>query len=143
TSPAIRVETVPRADHVAVGYLRAFVTVLVVAHHAVLAYNPYAPPPTDAFDAPARWWRAFPIVDGARSTPLALFGAFNDVFFMSLMFFLSGLFVWRSLARKGTAAFLRDRLLRLGVPFAVAAAVVAPLAYYPSYLVRTAEPRVA
>jgi hypothetical protein len=28
--------------------------------------------------------------------------AFNDVFFMSLMFFLSGLFFWPSLARKGS-----------------------------------------
>jgi len=59
---------------------------------------------------------------------------FNDVFFMSLMFFLSGLFVWHGLERKGGAKFLRDRLLRLGIPFLVAAAVVAPLAYYPTYL---------
>ena len=31
--------------NLAIGYLRAFVTVLVVAHHAVLAYFQYAPPP--------------------------------------------------------------------------------------------------
>ena len=57
---------------------------------------------------------------------------------MSLMFFLSGLFVWHSLARKGSAKFLRDRLLRLGIPFVVAATILAPLAYYPAYL-RTAS----
>jgi peptidoglycan/LPS O-acetylase OafA/YrhL len=30
--------------------------------------------------------------------------------------------------------FLRDRLLRLGLPFVIAAALLAPLAYYPTYL---------
>lgn len=29
----------------AFGYLRAFIVVLVVAHHAALAYHPFAPPP--------------------------------------------------------------------------------------------------
>jgi peptidoglycan/LPS O-acetylase OafA/YrhL len=38
------------------------------------------------------------------------------------------------LQRKGPAAFLRDRALRLGVPFIVLAGVIAPLAYVPSYL---------
>jgi peptidoglycan/LPS O-acetylase OafA/YrhL len=50
------------------------------------------------------------------------------------MFFLSGLFVWNSLQRKGAGAFVRDRVVRLGVPFAVAAALIAPVAYYPAYL---------
>jgi surface polysaccharide O-acyltransferase-like enzyme len=50
------------------------------------------------------------------------------------MFFLSGLFVWHGLAKKGAATFLRDRLLRLGIPFLIAAGVLAPLAYYPTYL---------
>lgn len=31
--------------NVAIGYLRAFVTMLVVAHHAALAYHPFAPAP--------------------------------------------------------------------------------------------------
>ena len=35
---------------------------------------------------------------------------------MSLMFFLSGLFVWPSLQRKSSVTFLSDRLLRLGLP---------------------------
>ena len=29
----------------AIGYLRAFIVALVVAHHAALAYHPNAPPP--------------------------------------------------------------------------------------------------
>ena len=120
--------------NLAVGYLRAFITLLVLEHHAILAYHPFAPPPGAALNGPARWWQAFPVVDSQRSTAFALFAGFNDVFFMSLMFFLSGLFVWRSLERKGAAGFLRERVFRLGVPFVVAAALIAPLAYYPTYL---------
>ena len=37
---------------------------------------------------------------------------------MSLMFLLSGLFVWPSLQRKRGWGFVRDRLRRLGLPFA-------------------------
>ncbi len=128
--------------YLAIGYLRAFVTVLVVAHHAVLAYFQYAPPPS-SFTAEPRLWRAFPVVDTARWPSFSWFVGFNDVFFMSLMFFLSGLFVWSSLKRKGAAQFLRDRALRLGVPFLAAAALIAPLAYYPAYLQATQSPTVS
>src|SRR5450432_2007566 len=120
--------------NVSLGYLRAFITVLVVAHHAALAYHPFAPPSPASLVAQPRLWPAFPVVDNAHWSGFALLVGFNDVFFMSLMFFLSGLFVWKSLQHKGARAFLRDRVVRLGVPFALAAAVVAPLAYYPTYL---------
>jgi hypothetical protein len=120
--------------NVAVGYLRAFVTLLVIAHHSVLAYHPYAPPPPKSLTSEPMLWQAFPVVDSHRWAGVDIFVGFNDVFFMSLMFLVSGLFVWPSLQRKGSGRFLRDRLLRLGVPFLVAAAVLAPLAYLPSYL---------
>jgi hypothetical protein len=120
--------------NVSVGYLRAFITVLVVAHHAVLAYHPFAPPPPANLLAQPRLWQAFPVVDSARWIGWTVLAGFNDIFFMSLMFFLSGLFVWKSLQRKGAGSFLRDRGLRLGIPFVVAAALIAPLAYYPTYL---------
>lgn len=107
---------------------------MVVAHHAVLAYCPFTPPPPASLAAVARSWEAFPVADARRWSGFAPFVGFNDIFFMSLMFFLSGLFVWHGLQRKGGARFLRDRLLRLGLPFVAAAAVVAPLAYYPAYL---------
>jgi peptidoglycan/LPS O-acetylase OafA/YrhL len=125
--------------HVALGYLRAFITVLVVAHHAVLAYHPYAP----VLDYATGIWQVFPIVDPQRAPGVDLFVGFNETFFMSLMFLLSGLFVWQSLQRKGSLGYVRDRVLRLGLPFAVAALVLAPLAYYPSYLVSTSTPSLA
>lgn len=116
------------------GYVRTVLTLLVVAHHALLAYHPYAPEPAKSLLAEPRLWMAFPIVDSARWSGVETFIGFNDVFFMSLMFLVSGVFAWTSLQRRGTGAFLRERLLRIGVPFVVAAGVLAPLAYYPTWL---------
>jgi fucose 4-O-acetylase-like acetyltransferase len=62
----------------------------------------------------------------------AIFNAFNDGFFMALMFFISGLFVWASLRRRGAGPFIRERVIRLGVPFIVAALLIATVAYFPS-----------
>ena len=124
----------PAKYNQAIGYLRAFIIVLVVAHHAALAYHPYAPALPASLLPQPRWWGAFPVVDPHRWSGAALLVGFNDLFFMSLMFFLSGLFVWHALTTKGVATFLRDRLLRLGLPFLAAAGILAPLAYYPSYL---------
>jgi hypothetical protein len=118
----------------ALAYLKTFIVVLVVAHHAALAYHPSAPPLPLSLLAQPRVWQAYPVVDSHRAVWAALLATFNDVFFMALMFFVSGLFVWRSFERKGEGAYLRDRLLRLGLPFLPAAVILAPLAYYPTYL---------
>lgn len=127
---------------VPMGYLRAFVTTLVVAHHTLIAYHPDAPA-RGAWHSPQMMWSAFPVVDSERVSGFGLLIGINDIFFMSLMFFISGLFVWQSLTRKGAGAFLRDRIIRLGLPFAVAASVLAPLAYYPAYLQSGGAPDLA
>ncbi len=59
---------------------------------------------------------------------------------MSLMFFISGLFVWPALKAKGARIFLRDRLLRLGLPFAAGVVFLMPIAYYPSWLAAGGAP---
>lgn len=116
------------------GYLKAAIILLVVAHHTCLAYHPAAWPIPASLLAQPRAWQAYPIVDSHRAMWAAILATFNDVFFMALMFFVSGLFVVKSYSRKGGGGYLRDRLLRLGVPFIPAAAILAPLAYYPTYL---------
>jgi hypothetical protein len=78
---------------------------LVLIHHSVIAYTYYGH--TDR--------QSFLGFDGVV--------LFNDSFFMSAMFFLSGLFVWPSLQRKGTGWFLRDRWWRLGLPFIICALI--------------------
>jgi hypothetical protein len=100
----------------------------------VLAYHPYAPPPASSLAAPPQLWRAFPVVDAERWSGWMWLTGWNDTFFMALLFFLSGLFVWPGLRQHGAGGYLRRRALRLGVPFVVAAGLLAPLAYLPAYL---------
>ena len=139
----VRAAGVARPAHnLALGYLRGFLVVLVLAHHSVLAYIG-GPPQAKSLLAQPPYWRAFMVVDPHHWAGFGLFVGFNDDFFMSLMFFLSGLFVWSSLKRKGNASFVGERLRRLGIPFLFAAAIVAPIAYYPSYLLTTGAHSVA
>jgi hypothetical protein len=65
-----------------------------------------------------------PVVETVFVIALVSLGA---LFLMALFFLISGLFTQDSLERKGPARFLSDRLLRLGVPFAVYTLVVWPL----------------
>jgi asparagine N-glycosylation enzyme membrane subunit Stt3 len=109
--------------------LRGFVIVLVVLHHAILAYGTLG-----HIDRAHYALSTAPVVDSQRWFGFDLAIALNDGFFMQLLFFLSGLFVWDSLVRKKALRFLRGRLLRLALPFAVAEVTVVPLAYYPSFL---------
>jgi peptidoglycan/LPS O-acetylase OafA/YrhL len=109
----------------------------------MLAYLVYIPVSVADFSSPPWGWRAFPIVDGRRFFGFDLFCAWQDVYLMALFFFLSGLFVASSLARKSGWPFLRDRLVRLGLPFVFGTLVLIPLAIYPAYLVTAADPSFA
>src|SRR5882672_12137401 len=91
---------------------RTFLTLVVLFHHAVIPYTYFGH--TDP-----KSWIGFDCVVLA-----------TDSFFMAMFFFLSGLFVWPGLGRKALHVFLRDRLIRLGLPFAVAAFTIIPIAYY-------------
>ncbi len=105
----------------------------VVAHHAALAYNTFSHyNPMDYIRSTA------PVVDTVRFAPLDILVGWNDLFFMSLMFLISGLFVAPSIMRKGVSQFLADRAIRLGIPFVLGAALVIPIAYYPSWLLSDA-----
>ena len=83
---------------IAIDYLRTFVIVLVLIHHSILAYVNFG-----HFDPVHYLWSTAPIIDSHRWPWFDLIVLFNDIFFMSLMFFLSGLFVWPSLIRKARA----------------------------------------
>ena len=138
----IRKPIAPRSS-VAIDNLRAIVILLVLSFHSVLAYLNFLPAAPFPFDSPPYLWRAFPIVDTERWFGFDLFCAWQDVFLMSFFMLLSGLFVWPSLHRKGPLTFLSDRMLRLGLPFAVVVLVLMPLAQYPTYLQTAAEPGLA
>jgi peptidoglycan/LPS O-acetylase OafA/YrhL len=119
-----------------ISYLRAFVTLLVVAHHSFLVYITMKLQfqRSASFTTDPKYWMVFPVSDPAAWPGFDLFVGWNDVFFMPLMFFVSGLFVWSGLTKWGAVAFLKRRFLRLGLPFLVAAGVLGPLTYYPAYM---------
>ncbi len=127
----------------ALNNLRALVILTVLAFHSVLAYLGSLGASAFPFDRSPFEWRAFPIVDSHRWFGFDVFCAWQDVYLMALMFFLSALFTWPSLARKRSWKFLGDRFLRLGVPFAFALIVVMPLALYPVYRVTAVDPSLA
>ena len=77
---------------------RTFLTLVVLLHHAVIPYTYFGH--TDP-----KYFFGFDMIVLA-----------TDSFFMAMFFFLSGLFVWPGIARKGPANYMADRLLRLGLP---------------------------
>jgi len=126
----------------ALNNLRAIVILVVLAFHSVSAYLGSLTHGAYPFDKAPYLWNAFPIVDNHRWFGFDVFCAWQDVYLMALMFFLSALFAWPSLARKGTQKFLSDRFLRLGVPCAFGMAILMPIALYPVYRVSASDPGV-
>ncbi len=55
----------------------------------------------------------------------------NQAFFMGFLFLISGYFTPGSYDRKGSWGFLRDRLMRLGIPMLCYDFVIGPLLVYP------------
>ena len=113
-----------------VDYLRSAITVLVIAHHSSLAYTTFA-----RFDNEVYVNSTHPIVDSNRWIGLDIFQNFNDIFFMSLMFLIGGLFLIKSINKKGTFKFIRDRFYRLFIPFLFLGTFFMLIAYFPSYYI--------
>jgi glucans biosynthesis protein C len=125
---------------VALSNLRGLVIIIVVAFHSFSAYLGSVSSTIIPFDHPPFLWQAFPIVDNHRWFGFDIFCAFQDIYLMSLMFFLSAVFSWPSLSRKGERRFLQDRFQRLGPPFLFGVIILMPIALYPAYRVRAVDP---
>ena len=99
--------------------LRVFLIILVIAHHAG---QPYAP-------TGGEW----PLFNPERSEILGWFFYVNASFFMGLFFLISGYFIPSSINKKGIKLFIKDRLIRLGLPLVFMSFILfAPLAYQSS-----------
>jgi peptidoglycan/LPS O-acetylase OafA/YrhL len=97
--------------------LRASLTLLVVFHHAAVTYG-----------GEGSWFYVEIKPSGAPSSIiLTLFSAYNQAFFMGLFFLIAGSLTPPAIARHGAAGFLRERVIRLGLPLAVFIAVLGPL----------------
>jgi len=102
-----------------VDYLRAAVITLVILHHLAVVYSASYP---------------FYYVEPTSSYPtlavLIIFQLLNQAWFMGLFFLISGYFSPSSFDRKGSKQFVKDRLVRLGVPLLIFSHLLEPLSLY-------------
>lgn len=100
--------------------LRTLMIVLVVNMHACVTYSHVG-----------SWYRnespepAMPI-----KIAFMFWQGHLQAFFMGFLFFLSGIFAHRSLARRGPKAFLRERARRLGLPSLLFMLLLQPFMLY-------------
>jgi glucan biosynthesis protein C len=108
-----------------IDHLRSFLIILVVLHHVALVYGAslegyyYVEPP---FTSPSAF------------AALLVFTIFNQSWFMGAFFLLAGYFTPGSYQRKGLGSFIKDRLLRLGIPLVLFYFVLSPLSFIGYFL---------
>jgi glucan biosynthesis protein C len=100
--------------------IRVLLTILVLLHHVMIIY------------AGSGSWGLYE--EGRQDTITAVLGtwfcAVNQAYFMGLFLLISAYFVPGSYDRKGAGRFLKDRLIRLGIPLAVYSWIIDPLSRY-------------
>ena len=91
-----------------VDYLRASIISLVILHHLALTYAANSP-----------FYYVEPTTDSVAVLVLVIFQLSNQAWFMGLLFLLSGYLSPSSIARKGSKQFLKERLIRFGIPILI------------------------
>lgn len=94
-------------------HLRAVVVVLVIVLHASMTYMAFPP----------EWWY---VIEPKNSRVFTLLVLGLDVPSMQILFFIAGFFAYPSIQRHGPARFLRQKLVRLGLPWLVGVVFLAP-----------------
>lgn len=102
--------------------LRIFLISLVVLHHFSITYG-----------APGGWYYNESQADFPAIIPLTVFVATNQAFFMGMFFMISAYFTAGALKRKSTGIFLKNRLIRLGIPLVVFFFFLNPLTNFINY----------
>jgi glucans biosynthesis protein C len=101
--------------------LKVFLTMLVALHHLAITYG-----------GEGGWYyyeRGDSLLAGIL---LTMFTAVNQSFFMGLFFLISGYTTPASYDRKGAIRFLKDRLIRFGIPLLLFMVLIDPLLWYVS-----------
>lgn len=123
--------TVKTARLFFVDHLRAALVILVVLHHVAVIYG----------EGTAFYYVDLPNQETLTYLLLLVFVLANQAWFMGALFLLAGYFTPGSYERKGAGAFLKDRLLRLGIPLVLWLFVLGPLTSIGLYL--EPHPRIA
>lgn len=101
----VTVQSAARSRTAYTDNLRIYLTLLVIFHHAAIAYG-----------GAGDWGVKDRVTDEVSPLLLSLFNGVNQAYFMATFFLLAGYFTPAAFARKGAKQFLSDRLIRLGVP---------------------------
>ena len=99
--------------------LRILLVALVILHHLAVTYG-----------GEGSWYYYEGQADPITTMVLTLLVVVNQAFFMGFYFLIAAYFVPRSLERRGDKGFLKERLLRLGLPLAFQLLVMGPLLNY-------------
>lgn len=100
--------------------LKSLVIILAVLMHAAVTYS-----------GMGSWYYKEQPEQGLISMLcFFVFQTFSQAYFMGLMFLLAGYFASVSYERKGCTKFIKDRIIRLGVPTLLYMLVINPFMYY-------------
>src|SRR5512143_3371646 len=99
--------------------MRVFVTVLVILFHLMITYA-----------GTGSWYYTEGREDFITGAMGAWFLTVTQAYFMGLFLLISAYFVPGSYDRKGGHRFLRDRLIRLGIPLALYSWLIRPVLAY-------------
>lgn len=100
-----------------IDHLPTALVILVVLHHVAMVYGANAP----------FYYVEPPFVDPGAYRDLLLFALVNQAWFMGAFFLLAGYFTPGSFDRKGPGAFLKGRLIRLGIPLVIFYFLLSPI----------------
>ncbi|MCX6005867.1 MAG: acyltransferase family protein [Chloroflexi bacterium] len=108
---------------------RLALVILMVVHHVAVIYGAGTP----------FYYLEPPWQDPLAYLTLLRFVLINQSWFMGAFFLISGYFIPQSFDRKGVSSFLKDRLLRLGIPLFIFIFILNPVAsigryFMPVYL---------
>jgi hypothetical protein len=126
TSTALNVQVKSTTRMLFIDNIRVYLTILVILHHLMITYA-----------GTGSWMYIEDSADLATEVIGSIFTTVNQTYFMGLFLLISAYFVPGSYERKGTRRFLKDRLLRLGIPLAIYSWIIHPLLIF-GYL-RTVE----
>jgi surface polysaccharide O-acyltransferase-like enzyme len=102
--------------------IKVLLTILVVLHHTFIAYS-----------SSEGWYYNEPTAFIGAKLPMTMFVSINQSFFMGYFFLLAAYFTESSYTKKGASKFIKDRLIRLGVPLLFYSFVLTPFICYLVY----------
>ena len=107
-----------------IDHLRAALVILVVLHHLAVVYG----------EGESFYYVEPPNKESLTYLVLIVFVLLNQAWFMGALFLIAGYFTPGSFDRKGSGSFLKNRLLRLGIPLIFFYFVLNPISMIGLYL---------